>query len=62
VPHSAQKPRSAIEELANIFGAPRIQINSAIRAPAKAMNGAPPAFWHMRQWQMFEPVGSASRR
>ena len=25
---------------------------------AKAMNGAPPAFWHMRQWQMFDAASA----
>ena len=33
-----------------------------MRTPANAMNGAPPAFWHMRQWQTLAPVGAASSR
>ncbi len=28
--------------------------SSDIRTPANAMNGPPLAFWHIRQWQMFE--------
>jgi len=52
VPHVAQKPRWATEELRNSAGAPRVQTKSARPISAQAKNGPPTAFWHMRQWQM----------
>ena len=62
VPHPEQNPRSAISELANVESVPRVTTKSFKETPAKAMNGAPPAFWHMRQWQMLDPRGAASSR
>src|SRR5580704_6885244 len=51
-----------MSELKKVEIAPRVTTNSDIRTPPKAMNGAPPAFWHIRQWQMFAAVGPAFRR
>ncbi len=60
MPQAAQKPRSAISELAKSRrrAAGEDEMRRAAR-PANAMNGPPLAFWHIRQWQMFAPVGGA---
>src|SRR3984957_12547887 len=62
VPHCAQKPRSAMSELGKVAIAPLVTTNSDSRTPPNAMNGPPLAFWHIRQWQMLTPVGSAIMR
>src|SRR6202035_4945435 len=59
VPQAAQKWRSAIEEERNAAGWPRVQAKSAFSMSAKDANGAPAAFWHMRQWQMLIFRGGA---
>src|ERR1700710_1861850 len=51
VPQAAQKSRIAIEEDLNAAGWPRVQLKSACSISAKEANGAPEAFWHIRQWQ-----------
>src|SRR6478672_7738398 len=58
VPQSAQKSRSAIEEDWNADGLPRVQLKSACSISAKEANGAPDAFWHIRQWQMLILAGA----
>src|SRR5215468_2445729 len=57
VPQAGQKSRSAIEEDWNADGLPRVQAKSACSMSAKEANGAPVAFWHIRQWQMLIRVG-----
>src|ERR1700741_4787270 len=59
VPQAAQKCRSAIEEERNAAGLPRVQAKSAFSMSAKDANGAPDAFWHIRQWQMLTFLGGA---
>src|SRR6202012_988201 len=59
VPQSRQKSRSAIEEERNAAGWPRVQAKSPFSISAKDENGAPDAFWHIRQWQMLTLVGGA---
>src|SRR4051794_11265499 len=59
VPQAAQKSRSAIEEDWNAAGLPLVQLKSACSMSAKEANGAPDAFWHIRQWQMLILVGGA---
>src|SRR5258707_150305 len=59
VPHSAQKSRSAMEEDLNAAGLPRVQLKSACSMSANEANGAPDAFWHIRQWQMLILAGGA---
>lgn len=51
VPHPALNPRSTASEDLNQAGVPRVQVNSDMLASARAMNGAPTAFWHILQWQ-----------
>src|SRR4051812_35469237 len=58
VPQAAQKSRSAIEEDWNAAGLPLVQLKSACSMSAKEANGAPDAFWHIRQWQMLILVGA----
>src|ERR1700686_3606654 len=60
VPQSAQKSRSAIEEDRNAAGLPRVQAKSAFSMSAKDANGAPAAFWHIRQGQMLPFPGAAT--
>src|SRR3954453_19046328 len=57
VPQAAQKSRSAIEEEANAAGLPRIQEKCSCGMSANEANGAPVAFWHIRQWQMLTRTG-----
>ena len=59
VPQAAQKSRSAIEEERNVAGLPRVQAKCSCRISAKEANGAPRAFWHIRQWQMLIRTGGA---
>jgi hypothetical protein len=59
VPQAAQKSRSAIEEERNVAGLPRVQAKSPRSMSAKDANGAPVAFWHIRQWQMLTFTGAA---
>ncbi len=59
VPQAAQKPRSAIEEERNAAGVPRVQLTSLRSKSANDANGAPLAFWHIRQWQMLIRTGAA---
>src|SRR6185437_3403641 len=61
VPQSVQKSRSAIEEERNAAGRPRVQVKSLFSISAKEANGAPTAFWHIRQWQMLTLVGGADK-
>src|SRR5689334_10798265 len=61
VPQSAQKSRSAIEEDLNADGLPRVHLKSACSISAKEANGAPVAFWHIRQWQMLVLAGGADK-
>jgi hypothetical protein len=49
VPQAAQKSRSATEEERNAAGWPRVQAKSLFSISAKEANGAPDAFWHIRQ-------------
>ena len=49
VPQAAQKSRSASEEERNADGWPRVQAKSLRSISAKDANGAPVAFWHIRQ-------------
>src|SRR5258708_29790989 len=58
VPQAAQKSRSAIDEDLNAAGLPRVQLKSACSMSAKEANGAPDAFWHIRQWQMLIFAGA----
>src|SRR6266480_7650662 len=59
VPQAAQKSRSAMEEDWKAAGLPLVQVKSAFSISAKEANGAPDAFWHIRQWQMLIFVGGA---
>src|ERR1700727_2093015 len=59
VPQAAQKSRSAMEEERNAAGLPRVQAKSLRSMSAKDANGAPDAFWHIRQWQMLTLIGAA---
>src|SRR5581483_2050485 len=59
VPQLAQKSRIAIEEERNAAGVPRVQLKSCLAMSAKEANGAPEAFWHIRQWQMLTFKGGA---
>src|SRR3954447_12866171 len=59
VPQAAQKSRMAMEEDWNEAGLPRVQAKSACSISAKEANGAPVAFWHIRQWQILILVGGA---
>src|ERR1700716_612337 len=59
VPQAAQKSRSAIDEDLNAAGVPRVQLKSACSISAKEANGAPDAFWHIRQWQTLILAGGA---
>src|SRR4030081_3928883 len=52
VPQAAQKLRSATDEDRNAAGVPRVQAKALCSMSAKDANGAPDAFWHIRQWQM----------
>ena len=49
VPQSRQKPRSILTELLKIASSPRVHSRSAFLTVKVAKNGAPNAFWHMRQ-------------
>src|SRR3978361_2102049 len=59
VPQVAQKSRSAIDEERNAAGFPRVQAKCSFGMSANDANGAPLAFWHIRQWQMLTPAGAA---
>jgi hypothetical protein len=59
VPQSRQKSRIAMEEERNAAGLPRVQAKSLFSMSAKDANGAPEAFWHIRQWQMLILLGGA---
>ena len=59
VPQSLQKSRSAIEEERKAAGLPRVHAKSLFSISAKEANGAPEAFWHIRQWQMLTFPGGA---
>ena len=59
VPQSLQKSRSAVEEERNVAGLPRVQAKSVYSISANEANGAPEAFWHIRQWQMLTFLGGA---
>src|SRR4051812_14484315 len=59
VPHAAQKSRTAIEEERNAAGVPRVQAKCSFAISANEANGAPLAFWHIRQWQMLLFAGAA---
>src|SRR6478735_9871102 len=52
VPQAAQKPRSAMEDERKNDGFPLVQAKSVLLMSAKEANGAPLAFWHIRQWQI----------
>ena len=58
VPQAAQKSRSAIDEERNAAGFPRVQAKSSCSMSANEANGAPLAFWHIRQWQMLIFAGT----
>src|SRR6266704_913485 len=51
--------RSAMEEDWKAAGLPLVQAKSARSMSAKEANGAPDAFWHIRQWQMLIFAGAA---
>src|SRR6185312_2570263 len=57
VPQAAQKSRSAMDEDWNEAGLPRVQVKCSCSISAREANGAPEAFWHIRQWQMLTLVG-----
>src|ERR1700752_3465756 len=57
VPQAAQKSRMAMEEDWYAAGLPRVQVKYSCSMSAKEANGAPVAFWHIRQWQMLILVG-----
>src|SRR3954469_5998636 len=59
VPQAAQKSRSAIDEERNAAGLPRVQEKCSFGMSANEANGAPLAFWHIRQWQMLIFAGAA---
>jgi hypothetical protein len=59
VPQAAQKSRSAIDEERNAAGLPRVQAKCSLGMSANEANGAPLAFWHIRQWQMLTFDGTA---
>src|SRR6266403_3935312 len=59
VPQAAQKSRSAIDEERNAAGFPRVQAKCSFGMSANDANGAPLAFWHIRQWQMLIFTGTA---
>src|SRR6185312_8691258 len=59
VPQAEQKSRSAIDEDLNEAGLPLVQVKSPFSMSAKDANGAPEAFWHIRQWQMLILTGAA---
>jgi hypothetical protein len=40
-------------------GSLRVQANSGKRTPVNGAKKLPNAFWHIRQWQMLPPLGSA---
>src|SRR5437763_17167770 len=58
VPQAEQKSRSAIEDDWNAAGLPRVPAKSSCSMSAKEANGAPDAFWHIRQWQMLILAGA----
>src|SRR6266702_2026021 len=58
VPQAAQKSRSAIDEDLNAAGLPRVQAKFSFSMSANEANGAPEAFWHIRQWQMLILAGN----
>ena len=49
VPQAAQKARSAMEDDRNVAGVLLVQRKFSRGISAKDANGAPAAFWHMRQ-------------
>src|SRR4029453_3915017 len=57
VPQAVQKSRMAMEEDWYADGLPRVQAKFSRSISAKEANGAPVAFWHIRQWQMLILVG-----
>ena len=59
VPQSRQKSRSAIEEERNAAGFAAGPGEIAFFDFGEDANGAPEAFWHIRQWQMLTLVGGA---
>src|SRR5262249_17153666 len=59
VPQLGQKSAIAMEEERNAAGVPRVQLKSSLATSAKEANGAPEAFWHIRQWQMLTFNGAA---
>src|SRR2546423_14938897 len=59
VPQAAQKSRSAMDEDWKAAGLPLVQLKSACSMSANDANGAPDAFWHIRQWQMLIFAGAA---
>src|SRR5271154_274312 len=59
VPQSLQKSRSASEEERNAAGLPRVQTKWVCSISANEANGAPEAFWHIRQWHILTLIGGA---
>src|SRR3954454_5273610 len=59
VPQAAQKSRIAIDEERYAAGFPRVQAKCSFGMSANEANGAPLAFWHIRQWQMLTFDGTA---
>src|SRR5262249_12569697 len=59
VPQAGQKSRSAIEEERYADGCPLVHTKSVLLRSAKEANGAPLAFWHIRQWQIETRFGVA---
>src|SRR3954463_7343669 len=64
VPQAAQKSRSAVDEERNAAGFPRVQAKCSFGMSANDANGAPLAFWHIRQWQMliFDGTADSAKR
>ncbi len=59
VPHRPQKPRLRSGEDWKVLNRP-FRVTSLPRKRSLALNAAPIAFWHMRQWQMRSLTGSPS--
>src|SRR4051794_9737584 len=59
VPQVAQKSRSAIDEERNAAGLLRVHEKCSFGTSANEANGAPLAFWHIRQWQILTLAGTA---
>src|ERR1043165_3218321 len=64
VPQAVQKSRIAIDDDWYAAGLPRVQAKCSFLISANEANGAPLAFWHIRQWQMliFDGAAESAKR